>query len=53
MRGRQLDVDDPRAVDAFAADIREEFAKLNVLINNAGISKPEDLTADTIDLSVA
>jgi uncharacterized oxidoreductase len=53
MRGMQLDVDDPRAVDAFAARIREQFPELNVLINNAGISKPEDLTADTIDLSVA
>ncbi len=53
MRGVQLDVKDPGAVDAFAAHIREQFPKLNVLINNAGISKPEDLTAGTIDLSVA
>ena len=53
MRGVQLDVEDPRAVDAFAARIREQFPELNVLINNAGISRREDLTADTIDLSVA
>jgi uncharacterized oxidoreductase len=53
MRGTQLDVEDPRAVDAFAAHIEEQFPELNVLINNAGISQPEDLTADTIDLSVA
>lgn len=53
MRGMQLDVQDPPAVEAFAAHIRERFPALNVLINNAGVSKPEDLTADTIDLSVA
>jgi len=53
MRGMQLDVEDPRAVDAFAARIREQFPELNVLINNAGISRPEDLTAGTADLSVA
>jgi len=53
MRGMQLDVADPRAVDAFAARVREQFPKLNVLINNAGISKREDLTADTIDVSPA
>jgi len=32
----QIDVEDPRAVDAFAARIREQFPELNVLINNAG-----------------
>jgi uncharacterized oxidoreductase len=53
MRGMQLDVEDPRAVDAFAARILEQFPELNVLINNAGISKPENLTANTIDLSAA
>jgi uncharacterized oxidoreductase len=53
MRGIQLDVEDPPAVDAFAAQIREQFPELNVLINNAGISRPEDLTSDTIDVSVA
>ena len=37
----------------FPARVPEQFPELNVLINNAGISKPEVLTADTIDLSVA
>jgi uncharacterized oxidoreductase len=32
--------------------LREQFPQLNVLINNAGISKPEDLTSDLIDFSV-
>src|SRR6267378_3101573 len=49
----RLDVEDPRAIDAFARQVQEQFPELNVLINNAGISKPEDLTAHTMDLSVA
>jgi uncharacterized oxidoreductase len=52
MRGMQLDVEDVRAVDAFSSRVREQFPGLNVLINNAGISKAEDLTLDTIDVSV-
>jgi uncharacterized oxidoreductase len=53
MHGMQLDVEDPRALDAFAGRLQELFPELNVLINNAGISRREDLTADTIDTSVA
>jgi uncharacterized oxidoreductase len=53
MHGMQLDVEDPRALDAFARRLQEQFPELNVLINNAGISRREDLTADTIDISVA
>jgi|SRR3984957_9612652 len=53
MRGMQLDVEDPGALDAFAGRVQEQFPELNVLINNAGISRREDLTADIIDISVA
>lgn len=53
MRGMRLDVEDPRAIDAFARQVHEQFPDLNILINNAGISSPEDLTANTVDLSVA
>jgi uncharacterized oxidoreductase len=53
MRGIPLDVEDPDAIDAFAAHVQEQFPGLNVLINNAGISRPEDLAADAIDVSVA
>jgi uncharacterized oxidoreductase len=53
MRGITLDIEDPIAIDAFAAHIREEFPKLNVLINNAGLAKPQDLTSDTLDVSVS
>lgn len=53
MRGIQLDVEDSGAVDSFAAQMQEQFPKLNVLINNAGISRTEDFTADAINFSVA
>jgi uncharacterized oxidoreductase len=53
MHGIQLDVQDPHSIDAMAARVRAQFPALNVLINNAGISRAENLTADTADLSVA
>ncbi|MBY3178943.1 SDR family NAD(P)-dependent oxidoreductase [Rhizobium leguminosarum] len=52
MIGFQLDVRNPAAIDAFAARVREKIPELNVLVNNAGISRPESLTAEP-DLSVA
>lgn len=39
-----LDVEDVGAVDAFAGRIVRDFPALNVLFNNAGIMKFEDLT---------
>ncbi|WP_342418169.1 SDR family NAD(P)-dependent oxidoreductase [Rhizobium mongolense] len=39
----QLDVRDPVAIEAFAARIRDKVPELNVLVNNAGISRPESL----------
>ncbi|MBY5393829.1 SDR family NAD(P)-dependent oxidoreductase [Rhizobium leguminosarum] len=42
----QLDVQDPAAIEAFAARVREKIPELNVLVNNAGISRPESLTAE-------
>lgn len=53
MRGMPLDVEDPAAIDAFAARVREQAPGLNVLINNAGITRREDLSGDTSDLSVS
>ncbi len=53
MRGMQLDVEDSRGVERFAAEIQKQFPQLNVLINNAGIVAIEDLTADTIDRSMS
>jgi len=53
MRGMYVDVQDASAVDTFAAEIREQFPALNVLINNAGISRNEDLSSDARDISVS
>lgn len=40
-----LDVEDAGAVDAFAKKVVADFPSLNVLFNNAGIMKFEDLTS--------
>ncbi len=53
IQGVRLDVEDSWEIDAFAARIRAQYPELNVLINNAGISRTEDLAADTIDFSTA
>jgi uncharacterized oxidoreductase len=45
MHGMQLDIADPRAIESITARVRQQFPKLNVLINNAGIQKSQDLTA--------
>lgn len=47
-----LDVEDQAAVDAFAQKIVADFPALNVLFNNAGIMKFEDITGHR-DLSDA
>jgi len=53
MVGLQVDVAEPASIADFTAEVRARFPALNVLINNAGISRPEDLMADNIDVSVA
>lgn len=47
-----LDVADPAAIRAFAAQIVKDHPALNVVINNAGIMQVEDLTAEPFDLDV-
>jgi uncharacterized oxidoreductase len=47
------DVDSPDAVKAFAEKIAADFPALNVLLNNAGIMRPEDFAADIVDVSTA
>ena len=53
MRSLTLNIEDPAAIKSFAAKVAADFPSLNVLINNAGIMKPENLAADPIDLSTA
>jgi uncharacterized oxidoreductase len=53
MRSLQLDVEDPAAIRAFAAQVAEDFPALNVLFNNAGIMRTENLLAQQDDLADA
>ena len=43
----ELDVDNPEAIKAFAAKVTADFPALNVVINNAGIMRAEDVTDET------
>ena len=45
MIAMELDVADPAAVTAFAAAITAAHPALNVVVNNAGIMVPEQMTA--------
>lgn len=53
MEAATADVQDGAAIAGFAAEIARRFPALNVLINNAGIMRNEDLTSDAIDVSAA
>ncbi len=53
IRAVVLDVEDAAGIRAFAAQMQREFPKLNVLVNNAGIMRPENLQAQTDDLADA
>ncbi|MBC7597050.1 MAG: SDR family NAD(P)-dependent oxidoreductase [Kineosporiaceae bacterium] len=53
MAALELDVSDAGSIAAAVADIETRFPELNVLVNNAGISRPEDLTADAWDSDLA
>ena len=44
MRSLPLDIEDADDFQRFVAEVKAEFPSLNVLINNAGIMKPEKLT---------
>jgi uncharacterized oxidoreductase len=43
-----LDLDDPAAIRSFAEEVTELHPTLNVLINNAGIMRPENLKAQRV-----
>lgn len=51
MQAFTLDAADPSAIRNFALTMRERFPNLNVLINNAGIQRPENLLAQSEDLT--
>lgn len=51
MQSIVLDVENAHAVRSFADEVVKRFPKLNVLINNAGIMRPENLKAEPVDLA--
>ena len=53
MKYLTLDIEDPAAIKAFANQVAAEFPALNVLVNNAGIMRPETLLEQPDDLSDA
>ncbi len=53
MKSLTLDVENPAAIRAFAAQVTADFPSLNVLVNNAGIMRPEKLLAQQPDLADA
>jgi uncharacterized oxidoreductase len=53
MKSLTLDIESPSAIREFAAQIAADYPALNVLINNAGIMRPENLLAQQADLADA
>ncbi|MGA2349086.1 MAG: SDR family oxidoreductase [Terracidiphilus sp.] len=53
MKSLTLDIENPAAIRAFAAQVVADFPALNVLINNAGIMRGEDFLAQQSDLTDA
>jgi uncharacterized oxidoreductase len=43
MKSLTLDVSDPKSIQSFAEKVTKDYPSFNVLINNAGIMKPENL----------
>lgn len=52
MKAAVLDVQDRDAIGRFAKAVQQDFPSLNVLINNAGIMKPENLNDANHDFAV-
>ncbi len=51
MQSMVLDVENSEAVRSFATEAVKRFPKLNVLINNAGIMRTENLKAEPVNLA--
>jgi uncharacterized oxidoreductase len=53
MASLTLDIEDPAGIRSFAAEVAARYPALNVLINNAGIMRVENLQAQQEDLADA
>jgi uncharacterized oxidoreductase len=53
MASATLDIENPSGIRSFAAQIASDFPSLNVLINNAGVMRTENLQAQPADLADA
>jgi uncharacterized oxidoreductase len=48
-----LDIEDPASIRALATQLAADYPALNVLINNAGVMRAENLLAEQVDLKDA
>jgi uncharacterized oxidoreductase len=53
MKSVTLDVSDPKSIQSFAAQAKKDYPSLNVLINNAGMMRLENLLEASNDSSTA
>ncbi len=53
MIGMPLDLNEPASLPRLGKEVRARFPELNVVIANAGVSRPEDMTAEGWDTSTA
>ncbi|PQO27704.1 SDR family oxidoreductase [Blastopirellula marina] len=53
MKSYTLDVTSPTDIVAFAQKVTQEVPSLNVVIHNSGIMRPEELTAEPVDVQTA
>ncbi len=53
MASLELDITDPASIRSFADEAARLYPALNVVVHNAGIMKPEDVTADSWDAATA
>jgi uncharacterized oxidoreductase len=53
MQWLTVDMESAEGIKAFATELTQRFPALNVVINNAGIMRPETLTAEPVDLTNA
>jgi uncharacterized oxidoreductase len=53
MSGVELNIEDAASIRVFADRVAKDFPSLNVVVNNAGIMRPENLQAEQVDLADA